>query len=300
MLKLFKTSHLILIFYLFALLSLSSCLNDSNNTSTEPESDLITTAESFDQLGTFSEYADSVDIMNQLSDSDNYTLFAPVNDAFSDEMFDTLSQKQLTDIISYHLADTALFTQQLDVTQQIQSLFGEDIYVSLGSNFISVNDGELVDGNIQATNGVLHASNTVLLPDTYLNVGRLIAKRYNLSTMESAIESAELADTLSEDTENGFTVFAPSNSAFESVSPPDNQEALEDTIRYHVIPQEFRADDFESSQMLETLNGQELKVGVNDTTITVNDSVTVILSDIEGTNGVVHIIDTFLTSPSEE
>lgn len=300
MLKLFKTSHLILIFYLFALLCLSSCLNSSNNTSTEPESDLITTAESFDQLSTFSEYADSVDIMNQLSDTDNYTLFAPVNDAFSDEMFDTLSKEQLTDIISYHIADTAFFTQQLNTTQQIESISGEVIYVSLGSNFISVNDGELIDGNIQATNGVLHAPNTVLLPDAYLNVSRIIAKRYNLSTMESAIESAELTNTLSEETENGFTVFAPSNSAFEGVSPPDNQEALKDTIRYHVIPQTFRADDFESSQMLETLNGQELKVEVNDTTITVNDSVTVILSDIEATNGVVHVVDTFLGSPSKE
>lgn len=303
MLKNYKKIPSVFIVSLVLLISIGGCINDDNSTSADSNLDLMETIDSYDELTTFSNYADSLNLYSRLSESDTYTFFVPTNDAFSelsDGVLDTLSEEQLEEVLAYHIADTTLFSQQLNRRQQLRSLQGEILFVAVEVNSISVNDGVLVGGDIQATNGVLHAVNTVLFPDAYLDVSRIIAKRYDLSTMESAIGSAELADTLSENTENGFTVFAPSNSAFEGVSPPDNQEALEDTIRYHIIPQKFRADDFESSQMLESLNGQELKVEVNDTTITVNDSVTVTLSDIEGTNGVVHIIDTFLTSPSEE
>lgn len=283
------------------LLMLSGCINGTeNSTSPEPELDLIEAADSYDELSTFSEYADSLNLESQLSDSETYTLFAPDNEAFSEleGMIDTLSEEQLEKILLYHIADTALFTQQLDTEQQIPSLQGEDLFVSVRNNSVTVNAGELIGGNIRATNGVLHATNSVLLPDSYLHVFGLIAKRYELNTIESALSEAGMEGTLSENTDSGFTIFAPSNSAFEGVSAPENEEALQDTMEYFVVPQSLQSDDLQDGQMLETLQGQELEIGVEDNMITVNDSASVTTADLDGTNGVVHIIDTFL-APSE-
>lgn len=286
---------------LVLLLSISGCLNDNDiNTSAEPDLDLLETAESYEQLSTFSEYADSLNLDSRLSESGTYTFFAPTNNAFSelsDGVLDTLSEGQLEEILTYHVADTALFTQQLNSRQQLQSLQGENLFVALQGNSVSVNNGALIGGDIRATDGALHAVNTVLFPDSYLDVFGIIAKRYDLNTMQSALEEAGMEDTLSENSGSGFTVFAPLNSAFEGVPSPENQEALQDTMEYYVVSETWRADEFQDSQTLETLNGQELVIGVDDTTITVNDSAAVTITNLEGTNGVVHIIDTFLAPP---
>lgn len=297
--KLIKIPSFIL--SLAMLLITGGCLNDNNSTSADPNLDLMGAAGSYEQLTTFSQYADSLNLNSRLSESGTYTFFAPTNNAFSelsDGVLDTLSEEQLEEVLSYHIADTALFTQQLNSRQQLQSLQGEDLFVAVEVNSVSVNDGALIGGDIQATNGVLHAINTVLFPDSYLNVFGIIAKRYDLNTMESALEEAGMEGTLSEDSDSGFTVFAPSNSAFEGITSPQNQEALQDTMEYYVVPQTWRADDLQDSQTLETLNGQELVIGVDDTTVTVNDSATVTTTNLEGANGVVHIIDTFL-APSD-
>lgn len=285
---------------LISLLTLTSCLNDDNTSQTNPVLGLIEEADTYDDLSTFSEYADTLNLESLLAESGTYSVFAPINEAFTDfseSILDTLSTEQLEEVFSYHIADTALFTNQLNPNQQIASLTGEDLFISLGTQNIFLNNGILVAGNIQATNGVLHATNVVLFPDSYLDVVQIINKRYDLTTMSTAIEETELHVTLTEDTENLYTVLAPTNTAFDNVSSPQNEEELQNLLEYHIIPQTLQADDFESSQNLQTMSGEEITVEVEGDTITLNGSATVSTVDLEGTNGVVHVIDEVLTLP---
>jgi uncharacterized surface protein with fasciclin (FAS1) repeats len=121
----------------------------------------------------------------------------------------------------------------------------------------------------------------------------------DLSTLVSAVQAAELVETLQG--EGPFTVFAPTNEAFEAVGQstldellaPEGKEQRTDILTYHVVPGELMAADLEDGQELETVQGATLRVSVEGDTVKVGDA-TVASADVDAANGVVHVIDTVL------
>ncbi len=131
----------------------------------------------------------------------------------------------------------------------------------------------------------------------------------SLSTLVSALQNADLATTFTED-EGPYTVFAPTNSAFEKVDKAtldelmksENKDQLATVLKYHVIDDEITASDL--SQMIEdgdgeasfsTMDGAELKAMMDGDNIVLQDEngnkATIIATDIEASNGMVHLID---------
>lgn len=283
---------------------LTSCLGDSNS-STSPaiDTNLLELSTSFSELSTFSEYADSVNLDAQFRRSEVYTLITPTNDAFEElpsGLLDTLSQAQLTEILTYHLANRALFANELSNIRRLQSVQGDSLFFSYSSiqNKLYANNAELVAGNYQATNGILHATSKVLFPDSYLDITGLIEKRFMLNAFNNALEDTDIKATLETDSEEGYTVLAPNNTAFDGFAP-GNINALQDTLKYHIIPQKLTSEALQGTQTFETLNGQQVEISHNNGTITVNGEATIIIIDIEGTNGVMHIINHMLVPPLE-
>lgn len=98
-----------------------------------------------------------------------------------------------------------------------------------------------------------------------------------------------------------FTVFAPTDEAFAKLPPgklesllrPENREQLRRVLTYHVISGEYPAQRVLSNRRLETLQGKELKVYQNNGVAHVNDA-SLINTDINTTNGIIHTIDTVL------
>jgi uncharacterized surface protein with fasciclin (FAS1) repeats len=124
----------------------------------------------------------------------------------------------------------------------------------------------------------------------------------DLSTLVEAVTAADLAETLQGD--GPFTVFAPTNDAFDALGgtldellQPENQEQLQSVLTYHVVPTEAMAADLEDGQMLETVNGEMLEVSIDGDTVMVGDA-TVVMPDVDASNGVVHVIDTVLVPGS--
>ncbi len=121
----------------------------------------------------------------------------------------------------------------------------------------------------------------------------------DFSTLVSAVESAGLAETLSG--EGPFTVFAPTNEAFEALPEgalddlmmEENSEQLTSVLTYHVVPSAAMAADLSDGQELETVNGEMLEVSIDGDTVMIGDA-TVTQADIEASNGVIHAIDTVL------
>ncbi|MDZ7682904.1 MAG: fasciclin domain-containing protein [Fodinibius sp.] len=130
-----------------------------------------------------------------------------------------------------------------------------------------------------------------------------MSKRYGLQSLEDAVVQAELVSTLQQDTQDGYTVFAPTNAAFEGVDLSGlSQQELQDILTYHVLPTEVLSGDI-SAGSFETVNGATVEISVSDDgTVTLTDqagnTATVITVDLDGTNGVVHIIDSVL-SPTQ-
>lgn len=125
----------------------------------------------------------------------------------------------------------------------------------------------------------------------------------NFSTLVQAIEAAGLADTLA--AEGPYTVFAPTNEAFEALPEgtveqllqPENQEALTQILTYHVLPQAVPAAEVVSGNV-DTVAGPPVSVNVDDATgsVMVNEA-TVVQADVQASNGVIHAIDQVLLPP---
>ena len=115
----------------------------------------------------------------------------------------------------------------------------------------------------------------------------------NFTTLVAAVDAAGLVDTLKGD--GPFTVFAPTDEAFAALPEGTVEALLEDIetltaiLTYHVVPGAVMSGDLADGMMAETVNGQSVTIGVGDT-VTV-DGATVVLADIEASNGVIHVID---------
>ena len=124
----------------------------------------------------------------------------------------------------------------------------------------------------------------------------------DFSTLVAAVQKTGLVEALSG--EGPFTVFAPTNSAFEAlltalgISADDllNNAQLRDVLLYHVVAGKVLSTDLTDGMAAATLGGQEITVSLTDG-VKINDS-TVIAADIEAINGVIHVIDTVLVPPT--
>ena len=171
---------------------------------------------------------------------------------------------------------------------------------------IELTKGVMINGNtsvtsadIEASNGVIHVINKVLLPPGVVD---LAIGNSNFSTLVSAVVKAGLVDALSET--GPFTVFAPTNAAFEmlfsdlGVSGINDipAEALTPILLYHVVKTNVRSDQV-STGSVPTLNAANIEVNVNSMGVMLNGSSKVVAVDVQGTNGVIHAIDKVILPP---
>jgi uncharacterized surface protein with fasciclin (FAS1) repeats len=119
------------------------------------------------------------------------------------------------------------------------------------------------------------------------------------NTLATALQAAGLADTLKG--KGPFTVFAPTDEAFgklptgtvESLLKPENKEKLKAILLYHVVSGDVTAAKVVKLSSAKTINGQDLKLTINEGTVMVNDA-KVVKADVVASNGVIHVIDTVL------
>jgi uncharacterized surface protein with fasciclin (FAS1) repeats len=120
------------------------------------------------------------------------------------------------------------------------------------------------------------------------------------TTVVAAVKAAGLVDTLKGD--GPFTVFAPTNAAFEKLPAgtvetllkPENKTKLTGVLTYHVVPGAYRAADLKDGMTLKTVNGQMLTFSMKDGKWWINQSAMVTIADVISSNGVTHVIDTVL------
>lgn len=136
------------------------------------------------------------------------------------------------------------------------------------------------------------------------NIVEVASDTENLSTLVAAVQAAGLVETLSGD--GPFTVFAPTNEAFEalpegtleSLLQPENRDQLVQILTYHVVAGEVMSTDLSDGMMAETVEGSQISISIADGTVSINDA-TVIAADVEASNGVVHVIDSVILPPED-
>ncbi|MGI3170097.1 fasciclin domain-containing protein [Pseudooceanicola sp. C21-150M6] len=124
----------------------------------------------------------------------------------------------------------------------------------------------------------------------------------DFATLLAAAEAAGLVDTLKGD--GPYTVFAPTDEAFaalpegtvDSLLMPENKDQLTEILTYHVVPGKVMSTDLSDGMMAATVEGEDITVSLGDS-VMVNEA-TVVMPDVEASNGVIHVIDGVLMPKS--
>ncbi|MEM9945253.1 MAG: fasciclin domain-containing protein [Cyanobacteria bacterium P01_D01_bin.36] len=121
--------------------------------------------------------------------------------------------------------------------------------------------------------------------------------------LAAALAAADLTEILGSD--GPFTVFAPTDDAFAALPEgsvdqlllPENKDVLVQVLTYHVVPGAILSTDLEDGSVA-TVEGSEVEIAITDT-VTVNNA-NVVATDIEASNGIIHVIDRVIIPPSPE
>lgn len=270
------------------------------------EPSLIEVAENAGNYSTLLELIENLGLTTTFQFTGPYTAFAPDDDAFN-TLYETvnpdeLSTEQQQTIINYHVIEGEISSEELEPEQTVETLAEEDLYITTGEDDVMINgSASVVAADLEASNGFIHAIDQVLLPNEFSNVAQIIEKNYDLTTLRDLLEQYDLVETISDD--GPYTVFAPTNQAFEDandVIATLSEDQIEEVLLYHVVPTEALSTDLQDGQTIETAQGEEITVSISDETVTLNGDVTVERADLDGSNGVVHIIDGVLVPPSFE
>ncbi|AWX45615.1 uncharacterized protein HME9304_02642 [Flagellimonas maritima] len=234
----------------------------------------------------------------------------------------------LVDILTYHvISGTAAFSSNLEDEQQIPTVFGDVLEIDLDGDSIEIidasdNNATVVIKDVAASNGVVHVIDKVLLPQVALdfvaklqlkNIVEIAIETDDLDLLVQALQTANagLVETLSGD--GPFTVFAPTNKAFKNLlnllgddfnslsdfDTQDERDLLVTVLTYHVIAGKAAfSDDLNNGDQIATFQGENVGINIKNSTIHVEDATdanaTVVVEDVEASNGVVHIIDKVL------
>ncbi len=135
------------------------------------------------------------------------------------------------------------------------------------------------------------------------NIVEIAVADGRFETLVAAVTAADLVETLQG--EGPFTVFAPTDDAFAAL-PEGTVEsllgdipALTDILLYHVVGGEVMAETVVTLESATTVQGSDVSITVNDEGVFLNDTVQVIITDIQASNGVIHVIDAVLIPPTD-
>lgn len=253
-------------------------------------------------------------LVDTLKGSGPFTVFAPTNEAFAALLTELnitedallANTPLLTSVLTYHVLASRLLADQITDGLAETTVEGQPIVLHDKNGALSIVDAQgrtsdIVTTNLQASNGVVHVIDKVLLPTTS-NLVQVAAANPDFSILVQALTNAGLVSTLSGP--GPYTVFAPTNEAFAKlVTELGTTEAalLADTalltkvLTYHVVPAELISSAFPFNTPITTVQGETFTIN-RSLQITDQSGRTsnIVATDIAATNGVIQVIDTVL------
>ena len=110
-------------------------------------------------------------LVETLSGKGPYTVFAPTNEAFAalpagtvENLLKPENKDQLIAILTYHVVSGEAYAKDLSNGQKVKTVEGNDVKVKINSKGVMVNDAKVVAADVQASNGVVHVIDQVILP----------------------------------------------------------------------------------------------------------------------------------------
>ena len=243
-----------------------------------------------------------------------FTVFAPTDAAFEAagidlSTFDTEAENEtLSDILLYHVISGAVDAANVTDGLVATMVNGDNVTFTVTNETVMINDANVTDRDVAASNGIIHIIDKVLLPPAeepaLEDISGVAAGTGVHDSLVAALAHAGLVATLQGD--GPFTVFAPTDEAFAEagidLSTFDNDEAnatLADILTYHVYAGSVAAADVTDGMVATMVNGDDATFTVVNGTVMVGGA-TVTSADVAASNGVIHVIDKVLMPPADE
>jgi len=278
--------------------------------------DIVDTAVADGRFTTLVAAVGAAELVDTLKGEGPFTVFAPTDDAFAalpagtvDELLKPENKQKLTDILLYHVVSGKVMAADVTALTSAPTVLGKDVAVKVDMGNVYINEAKVIITDIETSNGVIHVIDAVLLPpsdDAMMEKNTIVDVAVadgRFTTLVAAVTAAELVETLSG--EGPFTVFAPTDDAFaalpdgtlDSLLLPENKQQLTDILLYHVVSGKVMAADVVTLTSAPTVLGKDVTITVKDGKVFLNDTVQVIITDVEASNGVIHVIDAVLLPP---
>ena len=283
----------------------------------EPLPTIVEIASADERFSTLVAALKAADLVGALSAEGPFTVFAPTNDAFGALLSelgisaeDLLASPDLKDILLYHVAAGKVLAEDIVSLDSVETLQGDSVNVKVVNGDVILNGSvKVIITDIMASNGVIHVLDAVLIPptdeeDPKPSLVDIVVNDERFSILEAALIKTDLVGALS--AEGPFTVFAPTNAAFEhlanrlGVETADLLELpnLADILLYHVSADRVSAEEAKELDNIETLRKSHIALSVDaDGNLILNNHIKVIQADVHASNGVVHVIDGVLSPP---
>lgn len=299
--------------------TMTSCGDDDPAVTTPEEMTIAEIVQENEDFSSLLAALEKTQLTAVLNGTDNFTVFAPQNDAFAsflaDKGFanlDAVPTTVLTQILLNHVVSGDVKAADLS-TGYFSNLAEESTTGNNLNKYVDTDGGVTINGtttvttaDISASNGTIHIVNSVIDLPTIVTFA---VSNPDLSILVQALTRPSFGSTyvdILSSTDAPFTVFAPTNQAFvnllgllgvDSLDDVDD-ETLQNVLNYHVIAganvlansltDEQKAMTFQGTEITIDLdNGAQIKEGANGPS-------NIIATDIQSFNGVVHVIDSVL------
>lgn len=294
---------------IFSLVLFASCSKDDKDEPMDTQKNIVEVASGDARFSILVEALSKANLVSALQADGPFTVFAPTNDAFN-ALFAQLGVSGIADLDAATLTPILLNhvvsgqVKAADVATGYASTLNTSapgnnsvkIFLNKGSD-VKVEGSKVIIADIMASNGVIHAIDKVILPSNV--VGHAI-NNPNFSILVEAVVKANLVEALS--AAGPFTVFAPTNDAFNKLFntlgvsgiSALTAEQLTPILLYHVVSGNVTSSQVSSGSVPTLKDGSNLNLLVNSMGVTINSDVNVVVTDVQGSNGVIHVIDAVL------
>jgi|GEM_PF-279534 transforming growth factor-beta-induced protein len=269
---------------------------------------IVETANSAGSFKTLIKAAVAAQLAEALNGDGPFTVFAPTDEAFDKIPKDTLEallkdKGQLASILKYHVVSGNVLARDVVKLTEAETLHGDAVTISTKDGDVRIDNAKVLKADIRCSNGVIHVIDTVLIPGTtkeaQLTEKTIIETAISAGSFETLVKAVEAAGLVEALGKSELTVFAPTDAAFAKLPEESLKELLADKkklqqiLTYHVVAGKVLARDVVELKTAKTLQGQSVQISVTDEGVKI-DNANVLKTDINCSNGVIHVIDTVI------
>uniref|UniRef100_A0A8C7Y8D3 Periostin, osteoblast specific factor a n=1 Tax=Oryzias sinensis TaxID=183150 RepID=A0A8C7Y8D3_9TELE len=248
----------------------------------------------------FRDYFSEMDFASAMRPNLEYTLLAPLNGVFTEEV-SSIAKSELKLLLENHILKVKVSLSELYTGQQLETLSGKFLRAFIYRTAVCLENACMVRGSKEGKNGALHLVGS-LVKTSDKTLYKVLKDEGQFKIFLSLMETAGLYDMLKE--EGAYTIFAPTDDAFKELTSEDltllksDVTALKNILLYHISNGIFISGGLERgvTNMLKTMQGLNLPVKFVNNSVNVN-SVDVPDTDLMATNGVVHVVKNVLYPP---